>query len=169
MIRLDADRRAALRALKAQVRELEAPEREARKIAQAKARRDRERAIDRGRPEQRAPRLRDNAYLAWIRRLPCVCCGTTQHVEAAHVRAGYPAAGWAPTGMAQKPDDYRCVPLCADDHREGPDAQHRSNERAWWSARGIDPPDLCDALRRAYEANQDGAAVVSRYIPRRTA
>lgn len=169
MLRLDAERRKAMTALKAQLRDLEAPEREARKIAQAKAKRNREHAIDRSRKEQRAPRQRDNAYLAWIRRLPCVCCGSVQRVEAAHVRAGYPTAGWAPTGMAQKPDDCRTVPLCADDHREGPDAQHRSNERSWWSARGIDPPDLCDALRRAYEADQDGAAVVRRFLPRSTA
>lgn len=163
----DQERRKALHAAKAQVRELERPEREARKIIQAKARRDREKAIDRSRPEQRAPRVRDNAYLAWVRRLPCVCCGSVQRVEAAHIRAGYSTAGWAPTGMAQKPDDFRVAPLCASCHREGPDAQHRSNERAWWSARGIDPPDLCAALRGAYEANGDGAAVLRRFTPSR--
>lgn len=161
----DKDRRDALTKAKAVVRDLERPEREARKIIQAKARRDREKAIDRSRPEQRAPRVRDNAYLSWVRRLPCVCCGSTERVEAAHIRAGYSAAGWPPTGMAQKPDDARVAPLCAACHREGPDAQHRSSERAWWSARGIDPPDLCAALRRAYETNSDAAAVLRRFTP----
>lgn len=33
------------------------------------------------------------------------------------------------------------------------------------AARGIDPPDLCGALRRAYEADQDGDLVVRRFIP----
>lgn len=116
---------------------------------------------------QRAPRQRDNAYLAWLRRLPCVACGSREHVEAAHIRAGYPSAGWRPTGMQEKPDDTRCAPLCASCHREGPDAQHRSNERTWWSARGIDPPDLCRALRKAYDANEDGSQVIRRFIPTR--
>lgn len=169
MLRMDADKRRALAELKAQVRKLEAPEREAARIARAKARVAREKAIDRSRSEQRAPRLRDNVYLAWIRRLPCVACGSRERVEAAHIRAGYPSAGWAPTGMQQKPDDARVASLCASCHREGPDAQHRSNERAWWSARGIDPPDLCAALRKAFETDQDGEAVVRRFIPRRPA
>lgn len=165
MISRDKEHRDRIQKLKAEVRDLERPEREARKIAQAKARRDREKALDRSRAGQRTPRVRDNAYLAWVRRLPCVCCGSAARIEAAHIRASYPSAGWAPTGMAQKPDDVRVVPLCSTCHREGPDAQHRSNERAWWSARGIDPPDLCAALRRAYEANTDGAAVLRRFTP----
>lgn len=168
MILTDKDRRSRILAAKAEVRELLRPEREAAKVARARARVKHAKAIDRTQANQRQPRVKDPAYLQWLRRLPCVACGSRERVEAAHVRAGYPSAGWRPTGMQEKPDDVRCVPLCALDHREGPDAQHRSGERAWWSARGIDPPDLCAALRKAYEADQDGAAVVRRFIPLRT-
>lgn len=72
MMRLDSDRRRKLAALKAQVRELEKPEKEAAKIRRAKARVKREKALDRSRKEQRQPRERDNAYLAWLRRQCCV-------------------------------------------------------------------------------------------------
>ena len=42
--------------------------------------------------------------------------------------------------MGEKPDDWRTLPLCALDHLDGPNAQHRSNERSWWAAKGIYPP-----------------------------
>lgn len=154
--------------IEARLRELKA-RRDADAKARAKvARKARSKAIDRSRPEQRKERQRDNGYLSWLRRLPCVCCGSRQRVEAAHVRAGYAAAGWSPTGMMQKPDDQRAVPLAADCHREGPHAQHRTNERAWWAELGIDPPDLCADLIAAYEAGEDGLAVVIRFgFPRK--
>lgn len=116
-------------------------------------------------PGQRNPRLRDNIYLAWIRRLPCIACGTSRGVEAMHIRSGYAEAGWAPTGMQQKPDDVRTAPGCAMCHREGPNAQHKGNERAWWSALGIHPPDLCRDLRAAFMAGQEGAPVIAKYRP----
>lgn len=160
----------------AELRRVEKAARElrAKKNAEAKergkaAKREIRKAIDRSSSGQRKPRVQEPAYLQWLRRLPCVACGSRERVEAAHVRAGYASAGWRPTGMMEKPDDARAVPLDALCHREGPDAQHRSSERAWWSARGIDPPDLCAALRKAYETDQDGEAVVRRFIPRRPA
>jgi len=161
-VTLDAERRRKLADLRRQVKALEAPEREAKKIARAQGRQKREKALVRS-EGQREPRRRDPAYLAWLRRQPCVICGTTKRIEAAHVRAGYSAAGWAPTGMMQKPDDARAVSLCAAHHREGPDAQHRANERSWWTAHGIDPPDLCRALYAAFEAGEDAHAVLRRF------
>ena len=56
--------------------------------------------------------------------------------------------------MAEKPDDRRTVPLCRDCHLDGPKAQHRTNERAWWEALGIYPPDLCADLIASYEAGE---------------
>lgn len=158
---LDADRRARLAAAKAEIRAIMAPDREARKIARAAARAKREKALIRS-SGQRQPRVKDPVYLNWIRRLPCVICGA-RLAEAAHVRAGYSTEGWEPTGMAQKPHDWRTVPLCRFCHREGPDAQHNANERQWWSNHGIDPPDLCRALRAAFEADQDGEIVLRRF------
>jgi hypothetical protein len=101
---------------------------------------------------QRAPRVRDNIYLQWLRRRACVACGSRKRVHAAHIRSGYPEAGWRPTGMQEKPDDARAAPLCATCHVDGPDAQHKSNERKWWEARNIYPPTLCANLRAAFEA-----------------
>ena len=71
--------------------------------------------------------------------------------QAAHVRSGYPEAGWRPTGMAEKQDDRRTLPLCAADHLDGPTAQHKSNEAAWWKARGIHPPTLAAAFVQIFE------------------
>lgn len=143
---IDAEKREALRIAKAAVKVLERPEREARKIAAAKARRERNKRVGKLEAGQRQPRVRDNAFLAFVRRKPCMKCGTTQRVEAAHVRSGYPEAGWRSTGMQEKPDDCRTLPLCATCHREGPKAQHGGNERAWWEALGIYPPAACAAL-----------------------
>ena len=68
---------------------------------------------------QREPRERNNAYLQFIRRQPCQSCGATQRIHAAHVRSGYPEAGWRPTGMQEKPSDFRTLPLCVDCHIDG--------------------------------------------------
>lgn len=116
-------------------------------------------------PEQRQPRERDNTYLQWIRRLPCVACVKENVVqagptEAAHVRCGYSEAGWSATGMQQKPHDWRTAPLCDWHHRDGPSAQHKGNERAWWANLGIFPPSLCGALKEAFEGDLDGLAVI---------
>ena len=99
---------------------------------------------------QRQPRLKDPAYLAFIRRSPCCVCGKPGPSQAAHVRSGYPEAGWRPTGMAEKPDDRRTLPLCALHHLDGPSAQHRSNEREWWASQGIYPPGLAAVCEQLY-------------------
>jgi len=99
---------------------------------------------------QRNPREKDSAYLNWIRTLPCVACGKSAPSQAAHIRSGYPEPGWRPTGMAEKPSDWRTAPLCRDCHLDGPKAQHRHNERSWWAGLGIYPPDLCAKLRSEY-------------------
>jgi len=102
---------------------------------------------------QRTPREKDSAYLHWIRTLPCTACGKAGPSQAAHIRSGYPEPGWRPTGMAEKPSDWRTAPLCRDCHLDGPKAQHRHNERSWWAGLGIYPPDLCRDLRERYEAD----------------
>ena len=161
----DAERR-ELADIDRRAKELRAKKDAEAKERAAKDRKGRNKALSRA-PGQRQPRERDPGYLAFLRRLPCVVCGATRRIEAAHVRAGYSSAGWAPTGMMQKPDDARAVPLCATCHREGPNAQHRANERQWWSGHGIDPPDLCRALHSAYLAGEDGHAVLRRFSTHR--
>lgn len=106
-------------------------------------------------PKADRGRVRDNAYLAYLRRQPCEACGTTQRVEAAHIRSGYPEAGWGLTGMQVKPSDQRSLSLCAGCHREGPNAQHRGNERAFWAALGIHPPTRCAEVYADFTAGRD--------------
>lgn len=40
--------------------------------------------------------------------------------------------------MGEKPSDCWTVPLCPNCHTDGPDAQHKGNERAFWNHRKID-------------------------------
>lgn len=93
-------------------------------------------------PGQRQPRERDNKHLAFIRRLPCVGCGTAGPCDAAHLRAGDLQIGKRPTGKAEKPSDRWTTPLCRDCHSR----QHTGAELAFWQTLGIDPFDLCQAL-----------------------
>jgi len=72
-------------------------------------------------PTRRGP-PRDPAYLAWIRELPCIACGTEGRSEAAHTGSD--------GGMSMKASDYSCVPLCADCHTQAPGAYHRIGKRA---------------------------------------
>ena len=112
-------------------------------------------------------RVRDNTYLAWIRRLPCLagtveggCQGT---VESAHVRFADAAAGWDAPGLQRKPSDLRALPLCSLHHQHD---QHRGNERAFYERLGVNAPALCAALRAAFEADRDGAAVIRQHTRR---
>lgn len=119
-------------------------------------------------PGQRQPRIRDTTYLQWIRRLPCIACMRARvvgslRIEAAHIRFADAAAGWRNTGMSEKPDDYRTAPLCRLHHQDGPDAQHRQNERQFWEKLNIHPPTLCAALLKAYNEGRDGVLVIQMF------
>ena len=105
---------------------------------------------------QRQPRQKNPAYLAYIRTQPCCICGKAAPSHAAHVRSGYPEAGWRPTGMGEKPDDWRTLPLCAYDHLYGPQSQHRANERKWWASHGLYPPALVEGFRQGYLSDEGG-------------
>jgi hypothetical protein len=100
-------------------------------------------------------RVRDNPYLAYLRRQPCEACRSTHRVEAAHIRSGYSEAGWPPTGMQVKPSDFRALSLCSLCHRDGPNAQRKARERDWWAARGIYPPTRCAEVYADFKAGRD--------------
>ena len=91
--------------------------RNSRQLEQWLARQVLDRKIPRKPParERRGP-ARDAAYRAWIRGLPCVACGSTENVEAAHTGQD--------GGMSMKSSDYSCVPLCSDCHRHASNAYH---------------------------------------------
>jgi hypothetical protein len=151
---VDSDKRQKLLDLKRQIAAIQSEDRKAAK------KRDRERKTKMqsslSRSEgQRTPREKDSAYLNWIRTLPCTACGKAGPSQAAHIRSGYDEPGWRPTGMAEKPSDWRTAPLCRDCHLDGPKAQHRHNERSWWNGLGIYPPTLCAQLKAAYGEDDD--------------
>ena len=117
-------------------------------------------SLDRPRKEQ-GGRARNPKHLAWIRTLPCLVSGTYRRIEAAHVRYGSPVHGKPATGMGTKPDDRWTVPLAAEIHREGPEAQHAANEREWWEARGIDPLDVALRLHAVTGDTAAGEAIIA--------
>ena len=93
---------------------------------------------------QRAPRVRDEKHLDFIRSLPCCICGDDTATEAAHIRTASLENGKPHTGMAEKPSDKWALPLCGKHHRE----QHAfGNELEWWKCHGKDPFLLAMTLR----------------------
>ena len=99
-------------------------------------------------PAKRSSRFKSQAHLAHVRSHECANCGDKARIEAAHVRLGSRA------GMGQKPDDWRCVPLCG---RDGAlpgchDFQHLKGERTFWAeyanAKGHDVEALIQHMIR---------------------
>lgn len=142
MIRLDAHARATRAELLKQLKAIDAPETEAARKARKQARRDRQKAIGKPAKGQRQPRVRDNAYLAFLRRQPCLRCGSTP-CDAAHVRWAPPGSGWRYVGKGEKPDDARAVPMCRADH----ELQHSMSEARFWAeVLERDPVQTCAEL-----------------------
>jgi len=134
------------------------------KNAQAtQARRERDKAVRAAHvaagPElaarQRQPRIHDHAYLAWLRRCPCIaglyefgtCEGPTQ---AAHLRMNI--AGRQGPGMQRKPDDCWATPLCEKHHIRD---QHTQSEAAFWGRLGVDPFALASELYASFLAGAE--------------
>jgi hypothetical protein len=102
-------------------------------------------------PKQRSRSLRwrSPAHCTYIRGYCCCICGSQTNIAAAHVRLG------SHTGVGQKPDDWRTVPLC-----DGPNAnidcqlgchnrQHIVGEQTFWEDAKRDPEELIRALIEA--------------------
>ncbi len=89
-------------------------------------------------PTKRATRWRSPAHTTWIRGFACCACGSATNIVAAHVRLG------SHTGMSQKPDDWRTVPLCDGPHSNKDeqlgchDRQHAVGEKTFWLNAKID-------------------------------
>lgn len=58
------------------------------------------------------------------------------------------------TGKSEKPSDRYAVPLCGWHHRDGPEAQHRGGEAAFWTRVGIDPFALAARLYEEYTSDR---------------
>lgn len=100
---------------------------------------------------QRSPRIRDEAWLAEVRKMPCLVCGRPGPNDPAHIRAASPPYGKRYTGKGEKPDDKWVLPLCRAHH----DAQHRESELGWWAGMGIADPF---AVAVALYASRPGAS-----------
>ena len=84
--------------------------------------------------QKREKRWRSPAHTKHVSEYPCINCGSTTNVVAAHYRYGSGA------GMGEKPDDYLTTPLC-----DGPysnidgqlgchQVQHAKGEPSFWAA-----------------------------------
>lgn len=73
--------------------------------------------------------VRNPKYLAWIRTQPCLVCGSTRWIEAAHT---------GPHGLGQKSPDTSAVPLCSTHHRTGNDSYHRLGPRRFGEVHNLD-------------------------------
>jgi hypothetical protein len=72
---------------------------------------------------------RNRHYLAWIRTLPCVVCGSSGWIEASHTGLH---------GLGQKSSDYSAIPLCIKHHRTGRDSYHRLGPRKFCEVHSLD-------------------------------
>lgn len=123
---------------------------------------------------QREPRSVDSEYKGWIARLPCVACYVLKGrihrlVQVAHCRIADSEAGWRSVGMAEKPHDRRCTPLCHLHHQNGPrqTCQHKMDERVFWAdVLGVSIFQLVADLNDAFDRGQSGDAVIARHAAR---
>jgi hypothetical protein len=150
MIRLDPEQRAKVAEAKAILRH-----------ATERAKKLRPRKVMPTATGQRSPRERDNGFLAYLRRLPCIAGliegGCSGPIEAAHLRFSSAKAGRVNPGKSAKPSDKWATPLCRTHHQSD---QHRHSERSFWERLGVDPDEFASALYAAYRAGSDGSEVV---------
>jgi hypothetical protein len=97
---------------------------------------------------------RNLKYLAWIRTLPCLVCGKTGGIEAAHT---------GPHGLGQKSPDTSVVPLCARHHRTGRDSYHKLGPRAFERQHGLDLRAIVARLNEKPSIRIEGVSFVGRY------
>lgn len=112
----------------------------------ARPKAERERRVEHVNVKADRGRVRDNGYLAFLRRQPCCACRTAPPCDPAHIRSHKP--GERPTGLQRKPDDARCTSLCRACH----DRQHAMRELDFWAGLGLDPFEVAERLFAAYQA-----------------
>lgn len=79
-------------------------------------------------------------FYGFIRARPCLRCGATRHVEAAHIRGmvSMKTGDILPRSHQGLPA-WSAVPLCADCHREAEDSVHAVGEDAFFERLGKPP------------------------------
>ena len=177
-IQMDSERRRAILALRAEVRELESPEREARKIEAAKRRAARERRPDRIAHQRTKPKgghEADKPFMSWLHEsgLACVACeiegpptpamlqGEPNPMEVAHQRV----TGWK---KGVKEDDKHSCILCRWHHQLAPNACDKG-QRQFWDRLGIVAADYTAALHAAFRGGSDPHRVLRQFLTMRAA
>src|SRR5262249_26307210 len=94
---------------------------------------------------------RNPKYLAWIRTLPCLVCGSRVGVEASHT---------GPRGLGQKSADLNAVPLCYRHHRTGNDSYHRLGARRFAQLHNLDLPSIVRSLNEKPIIRVEGGSFV---------
>jgi len=95
---------------------------------------------------------RNPQYLAWIRTLPCVVCGSIRGIEASHT---------GPHGLGQKSSDYSAIPLCSKHHRTGSDSYHRLGPRRFSKAHNLDLRAIVSRLNLKPQVRLEGGYFVA--------
>ena len=99
--------------------------------------------------------IRNLLYLAWIRTLPCLICGRTTGIEAAHT---------GPHGIGQKSPDRSAIPLCVRHHRTGRDSYHKLGPRVFERRHGIDIRAVVARLNSRPSIHIESGSFVGRYL-----
>lgn len=118
---------------------------------------------DGSRDKKKRPREKSEGHLAFIRKLPSILSGKRDRVQAAHIRYADPLYAKRKTGIGEKAHDKFTVPLTAAEHLDGEDAQHKSNERAWWEKHGIDPLQVAAALWMVSGDEEAGERIIHEF------
>ena len=114
-------------------------------------------AFSNQRPSKDTRRIKDEAHLAFVRKLPSAVSGR-YGCEACHIRSPSAIHHKKATGISQKPSDFWTLPLTPEEHRD----QHSGAEMEWWSRHGIDPFDLASKLYEVTGDIEAGTAVLAR-------
>jgi hypothetical protein len=85
--------------------------------------------------------IRDPKYLAMVRKLCCIVCGSYRLVEAAH---------FGPRGIGQKSSDLDALPLCLRCHRTGPQSYHVLGARRFVAFHKLDVAKHQERIRKFY-------------------
>lgn len=96
-----------------------------------------------------ARRERFFGYMAFIKTLPCMCCGRKYGTEAAH-------CGDRPFG--QKCSDMETLPLCKDDHTEGKHSIHK-DAKHFWEFWGINREEMFKKYQQMYAELRKGMEI----------
>lgn len=145
MLRFDADQRKVIQQAK---------------LIQRTARQQATRARPKS-PKADRGRERDNAHLAFIRRLPCVATfietgRLVYGCQAAHLRLQSAAHGKTEGGQ-RKPSDCWVTPLSPEQHRIQGEVK---GEVRFWSDLGVDPFALCQRLHSVSGDEAQALAII---------